>query len=102
MRFHFGYSYGYLPAFPRYEGRVVKHHLFPQAQEFREWFRRARIDIHEYTLVIPEHIHLQIHRGTVAAVYGMRHGANMCGQTPCPQGPRSSWVTPSSWPFAMS
>jgi len=63
MTFHFRYRFGYLPAFPRYEGRVVKHHLFPQAQEFRAWFKRAGIDIHQYTLLIPEHTHLQIHRG---------------------------------------
>jgi uncharacterized lipoprotein (TIGR02269 family) len=63
MTFHFRYRFGYLPAFPRYEGRVIKHHLFPQAREFREWFRRSPIDVHQYTLLIPEHIHLQIHRG---------------------------------------
>jgi uncharacterized lipoprotein (TIGR02269 family) len=63
MTFHFEYRYGFLPAFPRYEGKVVRHHLFPQAQEFRRWFGRAGIDIHQYTLVIPEHIHRQIHGG---------------------------------------
>ena len=64
MTFHFRYSFGALPAFPRYEGRVVKHHLFPQAPEFREWFRASGIDIHQFTLVIPEHIHRQLHSGT--------------------------------------
>lgn len=64
MRFHFRYPFGALPAFPRYEGKVVKHHLFPQAPEFREWFRIARVDIHQYTLVIPEQTHRQIHGGT--------------------------------------
>lgn len=63
MRFHFEYRFGYLPAFPRYTGRVVKHHLFPQAQEFQEYFRRAGIDTHQYTLLIPEHIHREIHSG---------------------------------------
>jgi uncharacterized lipoprotein (TIGR02269 family) len=61
--FHFRYRQGFLPAFPRYTGKVVKHHLFPQAKEFKAWFRRAGLDIHQYTLVIPEHLHLQIHRG---------------------------------------
>jgi uncharacterized lipoprotein (TIGR02269 family) len=64
MTFHFGYRFGYLPAFPRYEGRVVKHHLFPQAREFREWFMRAGINVHEWTMLIPESIHRQIHSGT--------------------------------------
>lgn len=63
MTFHFSYRFGYLPAFPRYEGRVVKHHLFPQAQEFRGWFTRAGINVHDWTMLIPEHIHHQIHRG---------------------------------------
>ncbi|HVG57632.1 MAG TPA: TIGR02269 family lipoprotein [Hyalangium sp.] len=64
MTFHFQYRFGYLPAFPRYEGRVVKHHLFPQAREFRDWFARSGIDVHQYTMLIPEHIHRQIHSGT--------------------------------------
>lgn len=63
MTFHFSYRFGYLPAFPRYAGRVVKHHLFPQAPEFRNWFKRAGIDVHQYTMVIPEPVHRQIHGG---------------------------------------
>lgn len=61
--FHFRYRFGYLPAFPRYEGKVVEHHLFPQAKEFQEWFRSSGIDVHQYTLVIPEHLHSRLHRG---------------------------------------
>ena len=38
MTFHFSYRQGFLPAFPRLEGTLIKHHLFPQAQEFRKWF----------------------------------------------------------------
>jgi uncharacterized lipoprotein (TIGR02269 family) len=64
MTFHFRYNFGYLPAFPRYMGRVVKHHLFPQAQEFRQWFMRAGINVHEWTMLIPEHVHRQIHSGS--------------------------------------
>jgi uncharacterized lipoprotein (TIGR02269 family) len=64
LTFHFQYRFGYLPAFPRYEGRVVKHHLFPQATEFRDWFARSGVDVHQYTMLIPEHIHRQIHSGT--------------------------------------
>ncbi len=63
VTFHFHYRQGFLPAFPRYTGPVIKHHLFPQAREFRVWFQRAGVDIHQYTMVIPEQLHLQIHRG---------------------------------------
>jgi uncharacterized lipoprotein (TIGR02269 family) len=63
MAFHFRYRDGYLPAFPRLEGKLIRHHLFPQAQEFRKWFSDSRIDIHAWTMVIPEQVHLRIHRG---------------------------------------
>ncbi|MFY0575778.1 TIGR02269 family lipoprotein [Cystobacter fuscus] len=36
---------------------------FPQAQEFRPWFRARGINIHEWTMRIPEHVHLRIHHG---------------------------------------
>jgi uncharacterized lipoprotein (TIGR02269 family) len=49
-----------LPALP--PGRWVKHHIFPQAQELRDWFHARGVpDIHQYTLVIPEHVHIRIH-----------------------------------------
>ncbi|HZH75161.1 MAG TPA: TIGR02269 family lipoprotein [Archangium sp.] len=63
MTFHFRYRHGYLPAFPRLEGKLIKHHLFPQAREFRKWFTDCRINIHEWTMLVPEHVHLRIHRG---------------------------------------
>jgi uncharacterized lipoprotein (TIGR02269 family) len=63
MTFHFRYRQGFLPAFPRLEGKLIKHHLFPQAQEFRKWFMDRGINIHEWTMRIPEHVHLRIHRG---------------------------------------
>lgn len=63
MTLHFSYRFGSLPAFPRYEGRVIKHHLFPQAQEFRRWFTQAGINVHDWTMLIPEHVHRQIHGG---------------------------------------
>jgi uncharacterized lipoprotein (TIGR02269 family) len=63
MTFHFQYRQGFLPAFPRLEGKLIKHHLFPQAQEFRVWFNQNRINIHEWTMLVPEHVHLRIHRG---------------------------------------
>lgn len=63
LTFHFRYREGFLPAYPRLEGKLIKHHLFPQAQEFKDFFRDSGIDIHAWTMVIPEHVHLRIHRG---------------------------------------
>ncbi|HEX8434029.1 TIGR02269 family lipoprotein [Archangium sp.] len=63
LTFHFRYRQGFLPAFPRLEGKLIKHHLFPQAQEFRKWFTERSINIHEWTMLLPEHVHLRIHRG---------------------------------------
>jgi uncharacterized lipoprotein (TIGR02269 family) len=64
MTFHFRYRHGFLPAFPRLEGKLIRHHLFPQAQEFREWFRATGIDVHAWTMLIPEQVHRRIHGGT--------------------------------------
>ncbi|WP_426733137.1 SitA6 family polymorphic toxin lipoprotein [Myxococcus faecalis] len=62
MVFHFGYRYGYLPAFPPQDGsRLVKHHLFPQEELLARWFARHGINIHEFTMVVPEHLHLRVH-----------------------------------------
>jgi uncharacterized lipoprotein (TIGR02269 family) len=43
-------------------GRYVRHHIFPQAPDLARWFERQGIkDIHQFTLVIPESVHRQIH-----------------------------------------
>jgi uncharacterized lipoprotein (TIGR02269 family) len=64
MTFHFRYREGYLPAFPRLEeGKLIKHHLFPQAPVLAAWFKQNGINPHDWTMVIPEHVHLRIHRG---------------------------------------
>ncbi len=42
-------------------GRFEKHHIFPQAQELALWFRSKGIDIHQFTIPIPRHIHRRIH-----------------------------------------
>ncbi|WP_257463225.1 SitA6 family polymorphic toxin lipoprotein [Archangium lipolyticum] len=63
LTFHFRYREGFLPAFPRLEGKLVKHHLFPQASDLAAWFVQNGINPHEWTMVIPEHVHLRIHRG---------------------------------------
>jgi uncharacterized lipoprotein (TIGR02269 family) len=63
MTFHFRYREGYLPAFPRLEGKLIKHHLFPQAPDLAAWFRKNGINPHEWTMVLPEQVHLRIHRG---------------------------------------
>lgn len=69
MTFHFRYRQGYLPAFPQLEGKLVKHHLFPQAKEFKRAFLRSGINTHDYTMVIPEHLHLRIHRGASGGLW---------------------------------
>ena len=60
---HFRYRYGYLPAFPRAEGKLVKHHLFSQAEDLAVWFKGQGIDIHAWTMLIPETLHKRIHSG---------------------------------------
>lgn len=60
---YFAYRWGYLPAFPNLEGKVVRHHLFPQAGEFALFFKRHRINIHQYTMLVPEPLHLRLHAG---------------------------------------
>jgi uncharacterized lipoprotein (TIGR02269 family) len=45
-------------------GRWVRHHLLPQAADLARWFHRQGVkDIHQYTLLIPEHVHIRIHSG---------------------------------------
>ncbi|MFP2902971.1 TIGR02269 family lipoprotein, partial [Corallococcus sp. 4LFB] len=44
-------------------GRFEKHHIFPQARDLAEWFNRKGIDIHQYTIPIPVHVHRRIHSG---------------------------------------
>lgn len=43
--------------------RMQKHHIFPQAEDLAAWFKRRGINIHQYTLLIPEHVHRRIHAG---------------------------------------
>ncbi|HEX8436724.1 TIGR02269 family lipoprotein [Archangium sp.] len=52
------------PRFVLPPGRWVRHHLFPQAEDLARWFReRGVTDIHQFTMVIPEHTHIRIHSG---------------------------------------
>ena len=44
-------------------GRYVRHHIFPQAHDLQVWFTRRGVAIHNFTLVIPEHVHRRIHSG---------------------------------------
>jgi hypothetical protein len=60
MTFHFRYRDGFLPAFPLLEGRLVRHHLFPQEARLARWFGANGINIHDWTIIIPEHVHLRI------------------------------------------
>jgi uncharacterized lipoprotein (TIGR02269 family) len=64
MVFHFRYRQGFLPALPREPGKLVHHHLFPQQRELALWFTQNGVDIHKFTILVPEHIHRQIHSGT--------------------------------------
>ncbi|GHG64836.1 hypothetical protein GCM10012319_05570 [Comamonas sp. KCTC 72670] len=63
MTFHFRYREGFVPALPRGPGKLVHHHLFPQQPELARWFRSHGVDIHKFTILIPEHIHRQLHSG---------------------------------------
>jgi uncharacterized lipoprotein (TIGR02269 family) len=63
MTFHFQYRQGFLPAFPRLDGKLVKHHLFPREENLAKWFKIQGINIHEWTMLLPEPVHLRIHRG---------------------------------------
>jgi uncharacterized lipoprotein (TIGR02269 family) len=52
------------PRFVLPPGRWVRHHIFPQAAELRSWFHAQGVpNIHQFTLLIPEHVHLRIHSG---------------------------------------
>ncbi|RKH27814.1 TIGR02269 family lipoprotein [Corallococcus sp. CA041A] len=42
-------------------GKFEKHHIFPQARDLAEWFKSKGIDIHQYTIPIPVHVHRRIH-----------------------------------------
>ncbi len=50
-------------------GRYIRHHIFSQAPDLKAWFIKQGVKIHDYTIVIPEHIHFRIHGG------GARGGA---------------------------
>jgi uncharacterized lipoprotein (TIGR02269 family) len=43
--------------------RMQKHHLFPQAGDLAPWFKSRGINIHDYTMPIPEYLHRRIHGG---------------------------------------
>ncbi|NVJ08993.1 TIGR02269 family lipoprotein [Myxococcus sp. AM001] len=43
--------------------QLQKHHLFPQASELADWFTVRGINIHDYTMLIPTHLHRRIHGG---------------------------------------
>jgi RHS repeat-associated protein len=43
------------------ELKYVKHHIFPQAERFSDFFKRAGIDIDKWTVKIDEHFHKELH-----------------------------------------
>jgi uncharacterized lipoprotein (TIGR02269 family) len=44
-------------------GRYVRHHLFSQARDLAEWFKKQGVNIHGFTMVIEETVHHRIHSG---------------------------------------
>jgi len=76
MTFHFRYRQGFLPALRQEPGKRVKHHLFPQEPRLADWFRQNDVDIHKFTMLIPEHIHREIHGVPDAAEDGIRPGGS--------------------------
>jgi uncharacterized lipoprotein (TIGR02269 family) len=42
---------------------LEKHHIFPQAQDLAEWFKLKGIDIHAFTVRLPESFHRRLHSG---------------------------------------
>lgn len=45
-------------------GRWVHHHIFSQAEDLRLWFHQQGLpNIHHFTIIIPEHVHIRIHSG---------------------------------------
>lgn len=53
-------------------GNFVKHHIFPQQQSFREFFRRAGINVHETTVNIPAWLHNRLHHGAGGGEWNAR------------------------------
>lgn len=43
--------------------RWVRHHLFPQRRDLARWFERQGVEIHQFTMILPNDVHLSIHRG---------------------------------------
>ncbi len=48
------------PCIPSWEP-LEKHHIFPQ--EFADWFRAKKIDVHAFTLRLPKSFHRWLHSG---------------------------------------
>ena len=61
------------PQFVLPPGRWVRHHIFPQAEELARWFHRQGVpDIHQFTILIPEHVHIRLHsRGPRGGLWNM-------------------------------
>jgi uncharacterized lipoprotein (TIGR02269 family) len=42
---------------------LEKHHIFPQQEILASWFKRKRIDIHAFTILLPKSFHTWLHSG---------------------------------------
>ena len=52
--------------------KYVLHHVFPQQQSLRKYFNNAGVNIHGTTLLIPETIHKQLHKGAGGGIWNSR------------------------------
>jgi uncharacterized lipoprotein (TIGR02269 family) len=53
------------PPEPKYlpSGRWERHHIFPQALDLAVWFKQQGVGIHQYTVLLPAHVHARLHAG---------------------------------------
>jgi RHS repeat-associated protein len=54
------------------QGNYANHHIYPQQQSFREFFKRAGIDVHATTVRIPTWLHKRLHHGSGGGEWNAR------------------------------
>jgi uncharacterized lipoprotein (TIGR02269 family) len=90
------------PVFRLPPGRFVRHHLFPQAPDLALYFQRAGIKIHDFTMLIPEHVHRRIHGGGPRGGLWNEAWQQFVRANPGLHRPRSSTGMPASSSSASS
>ncbi|MGZ3457455.1 MAG: SitA6 family polymorphic toxin lipoprotein, partial [Archangium sp.] len=48
---------------PRPQEPFEKHHIFPQEEDLAKWFKEQGIDIHAFTIRLPQSFHQWLHSG---------------------------------------